>query len=296
MTSSGSSDSIVAGAGSDDPIASLIASQETAVESIAAAIPSLEVKPDLSWQSGEVIGTSPCTLDARDAPGPANVAWLANVQIPGLLSSLTIFNGPLTDIPHLLSRCYYNAAQNTIQLALDFQPRAYGAYETIDAHGNYPGPEELGRKAFEYSGARMDFNNKFANPNNLQTTWTELTRQLDGAVPTSIQPTELDLLTGSPMALSLTVPVTPSNVQIMIQLRQLAVETWLGWVTDPSGTNNHRPGAPINSQYVYDAKFRQNAYLALREYYTQILGAADGASLAAAESGPLDEAYVGGGS
>jgi hypothetical protein len=61
-------------------------------------------------------------------------------------------------------------------------------------------------------------------------------------------------------------------------------------------SHNHRPGAPVNTQYVYDTKFKINAYEALLPVYTKLFGQADGAKLAAAESGPLDEAYVGGGS
>jgi len=277
-----------------DSIATLDASQAVIVQSIASAIPDLEAKNDLSW-SGEPVAGSQCTLDARDAAGPANIAWLANVFIPGKLSSLTIFNGPLTDVPHLLSRCYLDEQKNQLELSLDFRPRAYGAYEMVDADGNYPSPEDIGRKAFEYSGARMDFFSKFATTE-LQSKLNDLSKSLQAATPSNIQPSEVDLLTGSPLAISLTMPASDHNVQVVAQMRQLAAEEWLGWATDPSGTHGHRPGAPINTQYVYDAKFRQNAYLSLREYYSSVFGSTDGSELAAAESGPLDEGYVGGGS
>lgn len=177
---------------------------------------------------------------------------------------------------------------------MDFRPRAYGAYETVDSEGKYPGPETLGRKAFEYSGARMDFFNKFGT-DEFRTKLNELTKALQGVQ--KVQPSELDLKTGGPLAIALKMPASSQNVQIVAQLRQLAANAWLTWATDRSGKNNHRPGAPINTQYVYDAKFRQNSYLALRDYYSQVIGSsADGSKLAAAESGPLDEAYVGGGS
>jgi hypothetical protein len=52
----------------------------------------------------------------------------------------------------------------------------------------------------------------------------------------------------------------------------------------------------VNSQYVYDSKYKINAYGALLEVYSGFFGQKDGAQLAAADSGPLDEAYVGGGS
>jgi hypothetical protein len=52
----------------------------------------------------------------------------------------------------------------------------------------------------------------------------------------------------------------------------------------------------VNAQYVYDTPKKQEMYGALLETYTRLYGAGDGAKLAAADSGPLDEAYVGGGS
>ena len=78
------------------------------------------------------------------------------------------------------------------------------------------------------------------------------------------------------------------------RVREQIAAAWLNWALEDD--HEHRPGAPVNTQYVYDAKFQQEAYLALLPYYSSLFGANDGAKLAAAESGPLDEAYVGGGS
>jgi hypothetical protein len=54
----------------------------------------------------------------------------------------------------------------------------------------------------------------------------------------------------------------------------------------------HRPGAPVNSQYVYDTKYKQNAYGSLLSIYSYLFGTEDGASNTAANLGPLDDAYV----
>ena len=80
----------------------------------------------------------------------------------------------------------------------------------------------------------------------------------------------------------------------VLAARERAASLWLGWARDPS--HAHRPGAPVNTQYVYDSKFKINAYGALLAAYVGLFGQAEGEKLAAAESGPLDEAYVGGGS
>jgi len=279
----------VATGGGGDPIATLASAQDAVVAKICAGIPDLAPKESLSWAPGSVsVNGSPATLSAYDAPGAANVAWLCNVHIANQLSSLTIFNGPLTDVPHVLSRCSFK--DNTLQLAIDIRPRAYGAYELQDpATGAYPGPEELGRKAFEYSGARNDFFTKFG---------TDAVKalldsnQFEGA--TVVPPTELELLTGGPLALNVQMPATDANVQKVSAVRTAIAEAWLQWNGEPN--HEHRPGAPVNTQYVYDSKFRQNCYSAVLPHYQQLFGAADGATLAAAESGPLDEAYVGGGS
>ena len=84
------------------------------------------------------------------------------------------------------------------------------------------------------------------------------------------------------------------NVETILSAREKAASLWLGWAT--AGSHGHRPGAPINSQYVYDSKYKINAYGALLDVYVNMFGQLDGEKLAAADSGPIDEAYVGGGS
>ena len=281
-------------------IATFDASQRATVERIAAAIPDLSPKPDRSWgvSTATTIGGCLATLDARDAPGPANIAWMSSLCIESKLSALTIFNGPLTDVPHLLSRCAVLQDDTTLSLALDFRPRAYGAYEMKQPDGSYPGPDVLGRQAFEYSGARRDFESKFA-VDQVVAFMASTAASMDGGsvveVPaTTTTTTESDRLTRGPLALYMTMPLTDANVAAVTAAREMAASYWLGWATDKS--HCHKPGAPVNSQYVYDSKYKQNAYLALLPIYTEMYGPQDGATLAAADSGPLDEGYVGGGS
>ena len=84
------------------------------------------------------------------------------------------------------------------------------------------------------------------------------------------------------------------NVGIVLAAREKAASLWLEWALDSS--HGHRPGAPINSQYVYDSKYKINAYGVLLDVYVKLFGQSEGEKLAAADSGPIDEAYVGGGS
>ncbi|KAL3809652.1 hypothetical protein ACHAXA_000335 [Cyclostephanos tholiformis] len=152
-------------------IASLESSQTLTVAKIASSIPNLALKPDACYDSSSsdlVIGSSTVKLRTFDALGPANVAWLSDLCVDSRLSSLTIYSGPLTNVPHLISRCLTmtggggGGATDDLSLFIDFRPRLYGAYEMRDPiSGEYPGQDTLGRKSFEYSGARRDYETKF---------------------------------------------------------------------------------------------------------------------------------------
>jgi hypothetical protein len=201
------------GASPSAAIASMASSQSSILSSIAASIPDLAPKPDLSYDasSGFTIAGKTVTLDARDAPGPSNIAWISSLCIDDTLSSLTIFNGPLTDVPHLISRCAIINNGNDMHFFLDFRPRAYGAYDLRNEDGTYPGPETLGRKSFEYSGNRKEYDGKFGTE--------EVVAFLDGVVGRLEGDVmrlggdmgslgELEKVTRGPLALDLIVPLT----------------------------------------------------------------------------------------
>lgn len=283
------------GATPAEAIKTLDSSQANTVSKIASSIPDLAVKDDLSWFTADDVKICGNTarLDGRDAPGPANVAWLSNLCIESTLSSLTIFNGPLTDVPHLISRCAVSDGGSSLSFFLDFRPRAYGAYDLRDEDGNYPGPDTLGRKAFEYSGARKDFDTKFGTDEVVKFL-EETISSFEGATRAPDSTSEMEKVTRGPLVMDVTMPLSDKNVETIVAAREKAADFWLGWALDDS--HAHRPGAPINSQYVYDSKYKINAYSALLNVYVDMFGKDDGAKLAAADSGPLDEAYVGGGS
>ncbi|KAL7535748.1 hypothetical protein ACHAWF_005256 [Thalassiosira exigua] len=286
-------------------IEALEASQTRIVADIASSISDLAVKPDQSIgpaSSGFTVGGNAVKLQASDAPGPANVAWLSDLCVDATLSSLTIFNGPLTDVPHLISRCVVTDDGEGLDFFLDFRPRAYGAYDLRDAEGNYPGPDALGRKAFEYSGNRKDFDSKFGTEE-VVAFFDEIASKFEGGVNNPVvnnpglgDPSlpEQQKLTRGPLALDVSMPLSTNNVETIVAAREKAASLWLEWALDSS--HSHRPGAPINSQYVYDSKYKINAYGALLDVYTGYFGQSEGETLAAADSGPIDEAYVGGGS
>ena len=201
---------VVTAASSSADIAALQASQAQIVDRIKSSIPDLAWKSELCVSSGFTIAGNTVKLDAYDAPGPANIAWMSDLSIDNILSSLTIYNGPLTYVPHLISRCVLTDNGSKLNFFLDFRPRAYGAYDLRDADGNYPGPETLGRKAFEYSGARKEFESKFGT-DDVAKFYEDIKSQLDGAVENpglgdDALP-ELEKLTRGPLALDVTMPM-----------------------------------------------------------------------------------------
>ncbi len=190
-------------------ITALQASQSHTVAKIKSSIPDLAAK--LSSSGEFTIAGNPVKLDTYDAPGPANIAWMSDLSIDSIMSSLTIYNGPLTNVPHLISRCAIDPNNaNKLHFFMDFRPRAYGAYDLRDANGNYPGPDTLGRKAFEYSGARKEFESKFGTED-VAKFYEDIKSQLDGAVEKpglgDESLTELEKVTRGPLALDVIMPL-----------------------------------------------------------------------------------------
>ena len=93
---------------------------------------------------------------------------------------------------------------------LDFRPRAYGAYDLRNPDGTYPGPDTLGRKSFEYSGARRDFDTKFGTEEVVQF-MDGIVGQLEGGVTRSGEDmaalNDLEKVTRGPLALDVIVPL-----------------------------------------------------------------------------------------
>ena len=83
---------------------------------------------------------------------------------------------------------------------------------------------------------------------------------------------------------------------VMHWSREAAIERWTGWMAGSTDNGRDLPaGARQTKVYDRDTKVRQAAYGGLLAKYTSRFGD-DGKGLAAADAGPMDEAYVGGAS
>ena len=76
-----------------------------------------------------------------------------------------------------------------------------------------------------------------------------------------------------------------------------ACERWLDWMLTAEDNKRGLPaGMRQTATYTRDTKVRSNHFGFLLGKYSKLFGAAEGKALAEADAGPLDEAYVGGGS
>jgi len=226
------------------------------------------------------------TLTAFEAPGKNNVAWCSSLNVAGkamALASLTTWCGPLADVPHLITRTV--VTDLGVELYIDFRPRAYAAYETVQEDGDYGEPSS--REWFGHKGARDGFAETFFTPE--MEAWAAGIRAQGRPKPKASGD---ELLYRGPLTIDITLPATPENVAVAVSATSEAAGTWLGWMET---TPPLPAGMKVTGTYAYDTKMRAQLFGVLANVYTGIFGA-KGRLLAAADAGPLDEAYVGGAS
>ena len=270
-----------------DAADTLFASQEASLASIKEAL-HLEAKDypaSLSLDSFAPTTGGSGALASFEAPGADNVAWCSDLRVTGgdvTLASLTVWCGPMKDVPHLVCRTTVTAS--AVDLYIDFRPRAAVGYETMLEDGTYPEPDS--REAFMAKGERADFEKRF---------YADAGALLSGCGGEKKGPpaSDLEVAQRSPVALDVTLPASPESVEAAAGLCSDAAAKWLEWAQD----DQHllKPGMQVTSTYARDTKLRANNYALLVDAYSAVFGD-QGTNLAAGDAGPLDEAYVGGAS
>eukprot|EP00285_Hemiselmis_virescens_P012184 CAMPEP_0173379222 /NCGR_PEP_ID=MMETSP1356-20130122/2261_1 /TAXON_ID=77927 ORGANISM="Hemiselmis virescens, Strain PCC157" /NCGR_SAMPLE_ID=MMETSP1356 /ASSEMBLY_ACC=CAM_ASM_000847 /LENGTH=336 /DNA_ID=CAMNT_0014332527 /DNA_START=21 /DNA_END=1031 /DNA_ORIENTATION=+ len=265
----------------------LAASQSAAVDKIKASR-SMEAKgyPDEMGFGSFTIGDGQGTLQAYEAPGANNVAWCSSLNIAGpskAISSLTMWCGPIAEVPHLCARTV--VTDNSVDLFIDFRPRAYGAYETVQPDGGYGEPAT--REWFTHKAVRDTNTELFFTPPVVD--WAAAIRAKGTPKPPA---TGDDLLYRGPLAIDVSFPADDASVAMCAAACAEAAAMWDGWMAT---TPPLPAGMKVTSTYAYDTKMRAQMFGVLVGFYTALFGD-QGRSLAAADAGPLDEAYVGGAS
>jgi len=254
-----------------------------------------EYAADLGFDSFSM-GGSDGKIMSFEGPGSPNIAWCSGMSLFGpetAIGSFTAFCGPLTDVPHLVATC--GVSNGGVDLYIDFRPRAESGYDMQYATlADYPDPET--REAFAEGGNRKDFAAAFFTPEVEE--WRAALLALDGATSAApLSKEQMSAISAGPMLIDLRLPATVEAAQAAADACSAAVDRWLYWMTAAEEMNRGLPaGMRQTAIYTRDTKVRANHFGFLLGRYTALFGDVDGKALASADAGPLDEAYVGGGS
>jgi len=279
-------------------VETVIAWQPAALSKVAEAL-QLTPKEDYAADCGYdafSIGDAAGSITSFEGPGAPNVAWCSGLLLKGgdtARSALTAFCGPLTDVPHLVASA--GVSDGGIDLYIDWRPRADAAYDPAFATlENYPEPTD--RNMFAQGSNRKDFAAAFYTED--AAAWRAELLALDGASANEpLSAAAMATLSGGPLLIDMRLPLTEAAAAAASDACAAAVDRWLGWMTSAGEMKRElAAGAKQTATYARDTKVRANHYGFLLKRYTAAYGEAVGASLAAADAGPLDEAYVGGAS
>lgn len=231
-------------------------------------------------------------IECYEGPGEPNIAWCSGLQLGGgsvSRGSITAFCGPLTDVPHLVAAC--GISDGGVDLYIDFRPRADGAYDPqFGALADYPAPET--REAFAESSNRKDFASAFFTEE-MEAWRSGLLAQ--GTAAASLSKEQVATISAGPLLIDLRLPLT--SAATAAEACTFAVDRWLEWTQKADEMKRGLPaGMRQTATYTRDTKVRANHFGFLLGRYSALFGEADGKELATADAGPLDEAYVGGGS
>ena len=234
---------------------------------------------------------APGTISSYEGPGAPNVAWCSGLNIEGVRAGLTCFCGPLTDVPHLVVGVA--VADGSIELYIDWRPRADAAYDPAYATlADYPDPTD--RNMFSQSSNRKDLADAFYTED--AQAWRDSILAL-GTPEAPLSAEQTASLSAGPCLIDMKLPLTDANAAAASDACAAAVDRWLGWMTSAGEMGRELPaGAKQTATYTRDTKVRMQHFGFLRGRYIAAYGEGVGHDLASADAGPLDEAYVGGGS
>lgn len=245
---------------------------------------------DFGYDSFTLEG-SPGTIRSYEGVGAPNVAWCSGLQVEGARAGLTAFCGPLTDVPHLVVGVA--VAGGAIELYIDWRPRADAAYDPAFASlDDYPAPTD--RNMFAQGSNRKDLAEAFYTED--AQAWQAAILAL-GTPEAPLGADQTAAISAGPCLVDVKLPLTDANAAAASDACAAAVDRWLGWMTSAGEMGRELPaGAKQTATYTRDTKVRTQHFGFLLRRYTAAYGEAVGKDLASADAGPLDEAYVGGGS
>lgn len=253
-------------------------------------------KPLVSWLSLLSIST-----ETAEATTDSPRAIQDQVQ-------LTAWCGPLTDVPHLITKLAIVDNRNDgngssddspsyLRLMIDFRPRLDAGYQDADR-------EPASRSDFVKAGVRRDYDGAFFTPETRQWRASVLSscQEDHGAVEsTEIPQAKVFSRAGSgkgdwsqchgPLYLDLSMPHNEGSLQTALSACTAAADRWLDWVQAAS-TDTDQASSWMNSRLVYDRdnQVRIELFSEAVEDYGKMFGNDEktGRIIALADAGRLD--------
>ena len=251
-------------------------------------LPKEDYAADYGFDSFTLEG-KPGTIKSYEGVGSPNVAWASGLLVDGHRAGITVFCGPLTDVPHLVVSIA--ADDSGIDLYIDFRTRCDAAYDpALATLEDYPDPTD--RDMFAQGSNRKDLKEAFYTEE--VEAWRSGLLALGTPNPL-LSAEQTATISASPCLVDVRLPL--SAAPAAADACTAAVDRWLGWMTSAGEMGRELPaGAKQTATYTRDTKVRANHFGFLLGRYMSAYGDALGKDLASADAGPLDEAYVGGGS
>lgn len=222
-----------------------------------------EVYDTKKWQKGAYSGS----CEWFDESKGSKLTGVAKYSFSGSDTHSTTINcwmGPGFMVPHMMLTVSSNSVTGKASIVADYIPR---------------GPSPI--------GSDSTYTERYFSSGEVLS-WYDSAMQVPGAVQGQISPSFSGRLLRSPVHLS----ITGIDMSDASNIASQHVTRWLKWLNEATQVESRQRGA-IN---VRDDKLRQYAYRASVTDASALVGNEFGKTLGASWTGPVSEAYVGGGS
>ena len=214
----------------------------------------------------------------ESAAPKGDVSWLSSVVADDFLS-LTAWNTPQVQVPHFFWAAAVTEDGTSLELTLDFPPRADAGYDTALPDGSFPEPDS--REAFAKSSTRKELADLYFGAE--ATDFVKTLQASPGAAPragTSSVPAAYS----SPLKLDVVLPLEEAGIETACRACEGAVALWLQWMAAAEKLDQRR----TMMVFAHDSKVRAACLASTIDAHTSRYGAEDGRSIAMADAGPLD--------
>ena len=219
-------------------------------------------------------------LAAAKSKAKGEVTWLSAVEAnDGSFYSLTSWNSPQVQVPHLYWACGLVDGGSSLSLVVDFRPRAAAGYETALPDGSYPEPDS--REAFALKGVRTEFADMYFTDG--VTSLIASLKETAGAAASSTP--SVPKAAAGPCLLDVTIPIgDDSAIDAACRACEGAVDAYLEWMASAEKLGQVK----TMNIFAHDSKVRGLCLQSSITLMESRFGGTHGKMVAMADAGPLD--------